>query len=128
MLTLCLIVLLSPVCQAERSRSFVDAVDHTGYYVYTDSIEWSSDHEVVVDVAMIKADTNRMFVYHTRFDTAAAACQFLTSAVYSYDKKKLLLQSDTPLPARAYTPTSPLQNVVDYLLNLRNSSTKVPGE
>ena len=35
--TLCLLVLLSSVCLAERPRSFVDAVDHTGYYIYTDT-------------------------------------------------------------------------------------------
>lgn len=125
--TICLLVLLSSVCLAERPRSFVDAVDHTGYYIYTDTIAWNSDHEVTADVAMIKANTNRMFVYRTKFDTAAATCQFLTSAVYRYDTKKLLMQSNEPLTVRPYTPTSPLKTVVDYLLNLKNSSTKIPG-
>lgn len=118
MTAICLL-LLSPAAMAERARSFVDAENHTGYYVYTDSISWDSDHEVTADVVMIRADSNRMFVYQTRFDTDATSCQFMNSRVYRYDTQKLLMQSDTPLAPRVYTPSSPLQQVADYLVSLR---------
>ena len=59
-LVLGLMLMLTSVCSAEENMCFVDARNDTGYYVDTDTISADSDHEYTANIAVIKADTNRI--------------------------------------------------------------------
>ena len=66
-------------------------------------------------IAVIKADTNRMFVYQTHFDFSAMTYQIMNTQVMAYDTKTVLGTSDTPLSIRHYGMASPMKSIVDYI-------------
>ena len=126
LLTGAALCLLGSVCFAvdldDRDLEFVDARDGTGYYVDVYSLNFTSDHEVTAAVAMVKARTNRMFLYTIHFDTAAATYQILDSEVMRYDTKELIGGSSQPLPASGYGISSPMRAIVDYIYSLPRDS------
>ena len=115
LLTCTALCLFGSVCFAvdldDRDLEFVDARDGTGYYVDVYSLNFISDHEVNACVAMVKARTNRMFLYTMYFDTAKATYQILTSQVMRYDTKEQIGGSDQPLPASGYGISSPMRAI-----------------
>ena len=110
-----LLLLWCPLCAAEDERAFVDARDDMGYYVYTDSISYTSDHEATADIAVVKPANDCMFVYSTHFDWAAGTYQIINARVFRYDTKALLSESYTSLDARPYGDSSPMKSIVDYI-------------
>ena len=98
-----------------RERVFIDANGDTGYYVYMDNVKRPGYYEIVADIAIIKADENRIFIYETYFDTYHNYCRFQTSKVYQYSDKKMLMGSNIPQDLRSYTSTSPMKAIADYL-------------
>lgn len=114
-LVLGLMLMLTSVCSAEENMCFVDARNDTGYYVDTDTISADSDHEYTANIAVIKADTNRMYVYQTHFDFNAMTYQILNAEVMAYDTKTVLGTSGTSLSVRHYGIASPMKSIVDYI-------------
>lgn len=110
-----LLLMIASVCSADEGMRFVDARNATGYYVDTSSISVDSDHEYTAEVAVIKADTNRMFVYQTHFDFNAMTYQVLDSKVMAYDTKTVIGASSLPLSVRHYGLSSPMKSVVDFI-------------
>lgn len=100
---------------SDRERVFIDANGDTGYYVYMDNVKRPGYYEVVADIAIIKADEDRIFIYETYFDTYHNLCRFQTSKVYQYSDKKMLMGSNIPQDLRSYTSTSPMKAIADYL-------------
>ena len=98
-----------------RERVFIDANGDTGYYVYMDNVKRPGYYEIVADIAIIKADEDRIFIYETYFDTYHNYCRFQTSKVYQYSDKKMLMGSNIPQDLRSYTSTSPMKAIADYL-------------
>ncbi len=122
----CTIMVLSSVGYAnDRERIFIDANGDTGYYVYMDNVKRPSYYEIVADIAIIKADENRLFLYETYFDTYHNYCRFQTSKVYQYSDKKMLMGSNTPQDLREYTSTSPMKAIADYLVE--NTKNLIPA-
>lgn len=122
----CTIMVLASVGYAnDRERIFIDANGDTGYYVYMDNVKRPSYYEIVADIAIIKADENRLFLYETYFDTYHNYCRFQTSKVYQYSDKKMLMGSNTPQDLREYTSTSPMKAIADYLVE--NTKNLIPA-
>ena len=112
----CMIMALASIGYANnRERVFIDANGDTGYYVYMDNVKRPGYYEIVADIAIIKADEDRIFIYETYFDTYHNYCRFQTSKVYQYSDKKMLMGSNIPQDLRSYTSTSPMKAIADYL-------------
>ena len=92
-LTLCL---MGTALAAKRvDRRFVDSSDHTGYYVDVNSIKYEGLDELTVDVYIVKALFNTMYMYTTHFD--------MKEKSYQYDTKKVAAQSDVPSMKLGYS-------------------------
>lgn len=131
LLAVCLMVFMSRA-YAENMQ-FVDANGSTGYYVDTDSI--SSDQVVENDVqktlwtarvAVIRADLNRRYIYLMQFDPDKRMYQIFASEVQRYDTKDVLQSSDQAEPPRPYLVTSPMNEIVQFIMTAKSSSTEWP--
>ena len=123
LLAVCLMVLMSRAYA--DNMQFVDANGSTGYYVDTDSI--SSDQVVendVARVAVIRADLNRRYIYLMQFDPAKRTYQIFASEVQRYDTKDVLQSSDQAEPARPYLVTSPMNEIVQFVMTANASGSE----
>lgn len=112
------VICLMPMnCRAAEKMSFVDAIGSTGYYVYMDSVAWESDTVVSAKIAVIKAATNRMYVYRMRFDCGMMTYQILSSETLAYDTKTVLESSWVPQMEMGYSSTSIMQEMVSYIMH-----------
>ena len=109
--------LLSPQAEAENFE-FVDANGTTGYYVDTGSIAYESAQAANARIAVIKANTNRIFLYSVRFDLDKSTYQIMSSSVETYDTREKLESSAAITPPRPYGPTSPMHAIVAYIKEL----------
>ena len=85
-----------------ENMQFVDAVGPTGYYVDVDSLSFSQTTEVQPDntkksyeivqarVAVIKARTNRRYIYLMQFNKDKMRYRILSSKVQIYDSKQFV--------------------------------------
>ena len=72
-----IVLLLSGSVEAARAdRYFVDYEGNTGYYVDVNSIELPSDHEVELDLYLVKLHSRYMYRYRAYFDTAAGSYEY----------------------------------------------------
>ena len=106
---------------------FVDAIGPTGYYVDVDSLAFSTVEEVQPDktkksyemvqarVAVIKARTNRRYLYLMQFNKDKMLYKILSSKVQAYDSKGFLEQSSEVTPELPFVASSPMQTVVDFI-------------
>ena len=97
----------------------------------TDSI--SSDQVVENDVqktlwtarvAVIRADLNRRYIYLMQFDPDKRMYQIFASEVQRYDTKDVLQSSDQAEPPRPYLVTSPMNEIVQFIMTVKSSSTE----
>ena len=100
---------------AEEKLQFVDARDYTGYYVDTNSFSFESPQIVNARVAVVKANTNRIFYYAIRFDLGQNTYQILASEVKTYDTRETQETNKGVQPLHPYGSTSPMHNIVAYI-------------
>ncbi len=112
-----LICLLPGVGQAEEKRDFVDSEGSTGYYVYMDSVVWEETMSLYAEIAAVKAGNNRLYRYQIRFYPENQTYQVLSSKTFAYDTKQELEAVNTPQAVRFYSPTSIMQEIIDYIRN-----------
>lgn len=110
-----------------ENMQFVDAVGPTGYYVDVDSIAYSTATEmqpnnakktyelVQAQVAVIKARTNRRYIYKMQFNKEKMVYRILSSKVQAYDTKEFLEQTEEKTPELPFVASSPMQTVVDFI-------------
>lgn len=110
-----------------ENMQFVDAVGPTGYYVDVDSLSYSTVTEmqpnnakktyelVQAKVAVIKARTNRRYIYQMQFNKEKMVYRILSSQVQAYDTKDILEQTEEKSPELPFVETSPMQSVVDFI-------------
>ncbi len=110
-----------------ENMQFVDAQGPTGYYVDVDSLAYSKTTEMQPDntkktydlvqarVAVIKARTNRRYLYLMQFNKEKRVYRILSSKVQAYDTKELLEETEEASPELAFVETSPMQTVVDFI-------------
>ena len=110
-----------------ENMQFVDAVGPTGYYVDVDSLSFSQTTEVQPDntkksyeivqarVAVIKARTNRRYIYLMQFNKDKMRYRILSSKVQIYDSKQFVEQTDEVSPELPFVASSPMQKVLDFI-------------
>ncbi|MBE6093746.1 MAG: hypothetical protein E7201_11385 [Selenomonas ruminantium] len=110
-----------------ENMQFVDAVGATGYYVDVDSLSFSQTTEVQPDktkknyeivqarVAVIKARTNRRYIYLMQFNKEKMLYRILSSKVQIYDSKQFVEQTDEVSPELPFVASSPMQTVLDFI-------------
>ncbi len=110
-----------------ENMQFVDAVGPTGYYVDLDSLYYSTTTEmqpnnerksyelVEAKVAVIKARTNRRYIYQMQFNKEKKVYRILSSQVQAYDTKEFLEQTEEKSPELPFVETSPMQTIVDFI-------------
>jgi len=103
-------------CLALEGMEFVDADDKTGYYVNLNSVHWEADNVLISDVAVVKAATNRLYVYTMRFDMEKRTYRILHSEVFAYDTRELLETNASTVSEHFYGPASMMQEIIDYIL------------
>ena len=81
-----LIIFSGATCSAENLQ-FIDAMEDTGYYYDADSVQVESSAVFYVDMAVIKASLNRMYVYEVRIDHSEKTYEVLSSRILSYDTR-----------------------------------------
>ncbi|MBE6086221.1 MAG: hypothetical protein E7203_12375 [Selenomonas ruminantium] len=110
-----------------ENMQFVDAVGPTGYYVDVDSLSYFQTVEVQPDntsrtyelvqarVAVVKARTNRRYIYLMQFNRDKRVYHILASKVQAYDTKQTLEESGDQHLDLPFVETSPMQTVVDFI-------------
>jgi hypothetical protein len=110
-----------------ENMQFVDAVGPTGYYVDVDSIAYSTTTEmqpnnakktyelVQAQVAVIKARTNRRYIYQMQFNKEKMVYRIMSSSVQAYDTKAILEHTEEVSPELPFVASSPMQTVVDFI-------------
>lgn len=126
-LLLGMMLLVSASAFAAEKMEFVDSTGATGYYVDVNSIAYShkqepqpdgslKDYELVqARVAVIKARSNRRYLYLMEFNREKMVYRILSSKMQAYDSKKILEQKEDMTPELPFVETSPMQAVVDYI-------------
>lgn len=109
------IFLSCSTCAAENLK-FVDAMDDTGYYYDADSVETVSDGVFTVQMAVIKANLNRMYTYDVRITPASRTYEILSSKILSYDTRAVLEVNNTRRPPQKYSERSEMGQMVRLIL------------
>jgi len=110
-----------------ENMQFVDAVGPTGYYVDVDSISYSTAAEmqpnntkktyelVQARVDVIKARTNRRYIYQMQFNKEKMVYRIISATVQAYDTKATLERTEEVSPELPFVASSPMQTVVDFI-------------
>ena len=110
-----------------ENMQFVDAVGPTGYYVDVDSISYSTAVEmqpnntkktyelVQARVDVIKARTNRRYIYQMQFNKEKMVYRIISATVQAYDTKATLERTEEVSPELPFVASSPMQTVVDFI-------------
>lgn len=111
-----LMLCTSSPCFAVEGMHFVDAEDKTGYYVDLNSVAWDDANLLNAKIAVVKAATNRLYIYSMHFDIQKRTYRILHSEVYAYDTRELLESNDSAVPDRFYGPASMMQEIIEYII------------
>ena len=105
----------SSICAAENLK-FIDAMDDTGYYYDGDSVKSEGVDVFRVDMAVIKASLNRMYVYDVRINHADKTYEILSSKILSYDTRAEIETNKSRRPVQTYSDRSELGQMVRLIL------------
>ncbi len=106
---------------ARVDRYFVDYEGNTGYYVDVNSIEQPSEHEVVLDLYLVKLHSRYMYRYRAYFDTVEGSYEYRNAKVYNYETKKLMSGAVNVQEKLSYGKSTMLQEVVEFALDWKKS-------
>lgn len=102
-------------CSAENLK-FIDAMEDTGYYYDGDSVKSEAADVFRVDMAVIKASINRMYVYDVRINHADKTYEILSSKILSYDTRAEIETNKSRRPVQTYSDKSELGQMVRLIL------------
>ena len=108
-------ILSGSICAAENLK-FIDAMDDTGYYYDADSVKSESDEIFSVQMAVIKANLNRMYSYEVRITPASRTYEILSSRILSYDTRAVLETNNSRRPPQRYSDKSEMGQMVRLIL------------
>lgn len=122
-IAVCVVVVLwaGGVEAARVDRYFVDYEGNTGYYVDVNSIEQPSEHEVVLDLYLVKLHSRYMYRYRAYFDTAEGSYEYQNAKVYNYETKQLMSGAVNVQEKLSYGRNTMLQEVVEFALGWKKS-------
>lgn len=109
------IFLSGATCSAENLK-FIDAMDDTGYYYDADSVDTAGASGFYVNMAVIKASLNRMYVYNVLINHADKTYEILASKILSYDTRAEIESNNSPRPVQTYSDKSELGQMVRLIL------------
>ena len=66
-------------------------------------------------MAVIKARTNRRYIYLMQFNKDKMRYRILSSKVQIYDSKQFVEQTDEVSPELPFVASSPMQTVLDFI-------------
>ena len=117
LLTICAasLILGNATCSAENLQ-FVDAMEDTGYYYDADTVETESYSVFYVNMAVIKASLNRMYVYDLRINHAEKTYEILWSKTLSYDTRAEIESNNSRRPVQTYSDKSEFGQMVRLIL------------
>lgn len=117
LLTICAasLILSGATCSAENLQ-FVDAMEDTGYYYDADTVETESYSVFYVNMAVIKASLNRMYVYDLRINHAEKTYEILSSKTLSYDTRAEIESNNSRRPVQTYSDKSEFGQMVRLIL------------
>ena len=118
---LVILSLAGSVEAARADRYFVDYEGNTGYYVDVNSIELPSDHEVELDLYLVKLHSRYMYRYRAYFDTAEGSYEYRNAKVYNYETKKLMSGAAYVQERLSYGKSTMLQEVVEFAVGWKKS-------
>lgn len=107
--------MMTSTCAAENLK-FIDAMDDTGYYYDGDSVKSEGSNVFRVDMAVIKASINRMYVYDVRINHADKTYEILSSKILSYDTRAEIETNKSRRPVQTYSDRSELGQMVRLIL------------
>ena len=107
--------------EARADRYFVDYENNTGYYVDVNSIDLPSDHEIELDLYLVKLHGGYMYRYRAYFDTEEGSYQYRQARVYNYETKKLVTGTAFLQDKLSYHKSRMLEQVVDFALGWKKS-------
>ena len=102
-------------CSAENLK-FIDAMEDTGYYYDADSVQAESASVFYVNMAVIKASLNRMYVYDVRIDHSERIYEILSSKILSYDTRAEIESNKNSRPPQHYSSKSEFGQMVRLIL------------
>ena len=108
-------ILNGATCAAENLK-FIDAMGDTGYYYDADSVSNESDDVLRVQMAVIKANFNRMYTYDVRIIPASRTYEILSSKILSYDTRAVLEFDNSRRPPQRYSDKSEMGQMVKLIL------------
>ncbi len=109
------IFLSGATCSAENLQ-FIDAMEDTGYYYDADSVQVDSSAVFYVDMAVIKASLNRMYVYEVRIDHSEKTYEVLSSKILSYDTRAEIESNKSDRVPQHYSDKSEFGQMVRLIL------------
>ncbi len=110
-----MIILGGSTCAAEDLK-FIDAMGDTGYYYDADSVSNDSPDVFRVQMAVIKANFNRMYTYDVRITPASRTYEILSSKILSYDTRAILEVDNSRRPPQRYSDKSEMGQMVRLIL------------
>lgn len=110
-----LIIFSGATCSAENLK-FIDAMEDTGYYYDADSVQAKSNTAFYVDMAVIKANLNRMYVYNVLIDHSEKTYEILSSKILSYDTRAEIESNKNSRPPQHYSSKSEFGQMVRLIL------------
>ena len=87
------------------------------YFVDVNSIEMPSDHEVELDLYLVKLHGGFMYRYRAYFDTLEGSYQYRQARVYNYETKKLMTGTAFVQDKLSYHRSPMLEQVVDFAID-----------
>lgn len=109
------LLMMNSTCAAENLK-FIDAMEDTGYYYDADSVQAESSSTFYVDMAVIKASLNRMYVYNVRIDHSEKNYEILSSRILSYDTRAEIESNKNSRPPQHYSNKSEFGQMVRLIL------------
>lgn len=106
---------------ARADRYFVDEENRTGYYVDVNSIELSGEHEILLDLYLLKLNGGLLYRYRTYFNTEEGSYEYRHSKIYDYETKELLSDTDQSLGKLSYQKSPMLGKVLDFALEWKRT-------
>lgn len=110
-----IIFLSGATCSAENLK-FIDAMEDTGYYYDADTVQAESASVFYVNMAVIKANLNRMYVYDVRIDHSERTYEVLSSKILSYDTRAEIESNKSRRPVQTYSDRSEFGQMVHLIL------------
>ena len=110
-----IIFLSGATCSAENLK-FIDAMEDTGYYYDADTVQTESASVFYVNMAVIKANFNRMYTYDVRINHANRTYEILSSKILSYDTRAELESNNKRRRPLRYADKSEMGQMVRLIL------------